>query len=137
MPSYNVKPQKPKVVPTPEDPAVSDKPEPIKLDEDFVSVAAIASEGRERLLDKLRAHRDAAEAKAKAYTPPPPSARQLSRTELEMEAGRRAVARAEAAKVNQLPRKIEPSDGYTTPAFRPADYVPGFDKGQVGAKTIK
>ncbi len=66
--------------------------EPIKLGEDeFISIAGLASAGREKLLDALRAH--AERTKIVDYVPPQPTERQMTQTQLEQEAGRRAIAR--------------------------------------------
>ena len=58
--------------------------------------------------------------------------RQLTQTQLEMEAGRRAVAKhaARDAAVKEIPRVVDPKEGTTVPVFRPADYV--HEKGSAG-----
>lgn len=70
----------------------------------------------------------------------PATPRQLNQTQLEMAAGQRAVARhqqQEAARPRPVV-KPDPTQGTTTPVFRPADYVPDQRKGQghVKAQTI-
>ena len=104
--------------------AMGDAPADEKMVEtkEFVSLAGLASQGREALLDALRAH---AEKPKPVYTPPAMTERQLSNREEELEAGRRAVARA-TAQADQRPAPTEDrtKEGYTTPVFRPTDQVP-------------
>ena len=61
--------------------------------------------------------------------PPPPqmSARQRSQIEEEMEAGRRSVARHAAQQASRPQPKPDPTEGKTTPVFRPEDYVPNMN----------
>jgi hypothetical protein len=96
--------------------------EPVAIPEPEVSLASIASQGREALLDAMRKHH---EKKPPVYVPPPMTERQLSRREEELEAGRRAVARAQA---QQAARPVPPEDrvkeGFTTPVYRPGNAVP-------------
>lgn len=110
--------------------------EPIQIAKDeFVSISGLASAGREKLLDALRAH--AEKTKAVEYVPPSPTDRQKTQTELEQEAGRKAVARAASQAAARPQPKPDPSDGYSTPAFRPGDHVPGMNSGDLGARNIK
>lgn len=96
--------------------------EPVNIPEPEMSLAAIASQGREALLDAMRKH---TEKKPPPYVPPPMTERQLSRREEELEAGRRAVARAQA---QQAARPVQKEDrvkeGFTTPVYRPDNAVP-------------
>lgn len=96
-------------------------PEP--KEEEFVSIAALASQGRDVLLDALRKH---AETPATpAYTPPPMTERQLTAREAELEAGRKAVARAEEQKRLYPPPPVDAAkEGFTTPVYRPGGDVP-------------
>jgi len=64
----------------------------------------------------------------------PVAPRILEQTRLEMEAGRAAVAKAEAAKPQSRPQPQQ--DPGVTPVFRPADYVPNMNKGNVGGRTL-
>ncbi len=115
-------------------PVVEDKP--IDIEPEFVSIAGLASQGRDKLLDAMRAHQEKTKA-AQEYVPPPQTARQLSQTEREMAAGRKASARhAEQAAYRPQP-KPEASDGYTVPSYRPGDHVPNFDSKDPGARTLK
>lgn len=98
-----------------QDAAEGKEPEPLQL-------AAVASEGRDRLLAELRKH--AAKPKSE-YVPPAPTARQLSQTEMEMEAGRRATARHAERSVTPPNPNITPSP--STPVHRPGDFVPGIN----------
>lgn len=110
--------------------------EPIQIAKDeFVSIAGLASAGREKLLDALRAH--AEKTKVEEYVPPAPTERQQTQTQLEQEAGRRAVERHAAQAANRPQPKPDPGDGYSTPAFRPNDHVPGMMSGDLGARNIK
>lgn len=54
------------------------------------------------------------------YQPPPPTVRQAEQTRLEMEAGRRAVQRAEASQ-SFRPNQTDPTEGTNTPVYRPGD----------------
>jgi len=114
-------------------PPAEDKP--IDIQPEFVSIAGLASKGRDALLDQLRDHME--KSKIEEYVPPPPTARQMSQTQLEMEAGRRATERhaAQAAQYKQMER--DKSEGYTTPVFRPGEHVPGFDAPDPRAQTLK
>jgi hypothetical protein len=64
-------------------------------------------ETREQLLDRVRKLRETPA--APAYVPPPPTAFQQEQINIEQEAGRQAVARAEKeqARVNELRKKAE------------------------------
>lgn len=61
--------------------------------------------------------------------PPPPEMTQRQRTqiELEMEAGRKAVARHTAQQAHRPQPKPDPTEGKTTPVFRPEDYIPNLN----------
>lgn len=87
-----------------------------------LQLAAVASEGRDRLLAELRKH--ATKPKAE-YVPPPPTARQMSQTEMEMEAGRRATARH--AERNPTPPNPNLTPSPSTPVHRPGTHVPGLN----------
>lgn len=90
--------------------------------QEFVSIAGLAAQGREALLDALRKH---AEKPKPVYTPPAMTERQLSLREEELEAGRRAVAR-HAAQQAARPQPVEDrvKEGFTTPVYRPGDVRP-------------
>ena len=101
--------------------------------EEFVSIAGLAAQGREKLLDALRAHADKPKP---VYVPPPMTERQLSAREQELEAGRRAVKKAE----EQLALRPQPvadpkTDGFSTPAHRPNNMVPDPVTGKLGLIT--
>jgi len=101
--------------------------------EEFVSIAGLAAQGREKLLDALRAHADKPKP---VYVPPPMTERQLSAREQELEAGRRAVKKAE----EQLALRPQPvanpkTEGFTTPAHRPNNMVPDPVTGKLGLIT--
>lgn len=91
-----------------------------------ISIMGLAAQGREKLLDGLRAH--AQRALPPPYVPPPMTERQLTSLQEEMQAGARAVARAQASKIRAghplLPQANEP---LTTPVYRPNDHVPGMN----------
>lgn len=87
------------------------------------TMGSLASKGRDALLERLRARE--AEKNVPSYVPPPRTERQLSQLELEMEAGRRAVAKHQA----QLAARPNPpanhvKEGFSTPVYRPGDVVP-------------
>ncbi len=138
MPSYTTKPplslkKEPLVVEAVEVPVVEDKP--VEIEPEFVSIAGLASQGRDALVDKLREHM--AKSAPKEYVPPAPTARQMSQTEREMAAGRAAQAKHAARDAVRPQAKPDASEGYTVPAFRPGDHVPGFDSKDPGAQTLK
>lgn len=140
MPSYATKPpmtlKKTAVQLAAEaEPPVSESSEPIEIKEEFVSIAGLASQGRDALVEKLREHM--VKSAPKEYVPPERTERQMSQTEREMEAGRKAVARAAAQQAARPQPQREASDGYTVPAFRPADHVPNFDSKDPAARTLK
>jgi hypothetical protein len=85
-------------------------------------LGSLAAQGRDRLLAKLREH---ASKPKPAYVPPPMTDRQRERLEEEMNAGAKAVARAQA---QQVARPIPPRDprepGPSTPVHRPDNVVP-------------
>lgn len=64
---------------------------------------------------------------AEPAPPPAMTERQKSQIELEMEAGRRAVARHAAQAAHRPQPKPDPTEGKTTPVFRPEDYVPNLN----------
>lgn len=79
-----------------------------------------------------------------ANQPPPPPApppemtqRQRTQIEEEMEAGRRAVSRHAAQQANRPQPKPEPTEGKTTPVFRPEDYVPNMNSKSDAARGYK
>lgn len=105
-----------------------------KADEEPVSLIGLAAQGRDVLLNALRKH--AEEAKPVEYVPPPRTARQMTQLEEELEAGRRAQARAEAQQASRPPPAPEPGkEGFSTPVYRPGDVVPNptGGVGQFGA----
>lgn len=61
--------------------------------------------------------------------PPPPemTVRQRTQIEEEMEAGRKAVARHAAQQAHRPQPKPDPTEGKTTPVFRPEDYIPNLN----------
>ena len=94
-----------------------------------------------RLAEQDRKKREFTEAVLAARQPKTPvnvvqpvAPRILEQTRLEMEAGRAAVAKAEAAKPQSRPQPQQ--DPGVTPVFRPADYVPKMNKGNVGGRTL-
>lgn len=83
------------------------------------------------LLDALREH--AKKSEAVEYVPPPRTARQMSALEEELEAGRRAQAKAEAQQASRPVNPAEPvKEGFTTPVYRPGDAVPDPVTGKLG-----
>lgn len=116
-----------------ETPELEDKQ--IEIEPEFVSIAGLASQGRDALVEKLREHM--VKSAPKEYVPPAPTERQMTQTQREMEAGRKAVARAADQQAFRPQPKREASDGYTVPAFRPADHVPNFDSKDPAARILK
>ncbi len=117
-------------------PPVSDSPEPIKVDtEEVVSIAALASRGRDALVDQLRKHM--VNSAPKEYTPPGLTDRQAARLKEEMDAGRRASERSAAQSALARQPKPDPTVGYTVPVYRPADHVPNFDSKDPGSRILK
>ena len=96
--------------------AQADKAEP-------VPIADIAARGYDALHEAFRRHNE--NNKPKEYVPPPRTERQMSALQEELEAGRRAQARAEAQKLAAAPvPPPSPNEGFTTPVYRPGDVVP-------------
>lgn len=91
------------------------------------SIAGLASQGRDRLLDTLRDHRLRQQHEAEAYKPPPMTERQMSQTQLEMEAGRAAQQRHQEMQDAAPARPRDKSEGYSTPVHRPNNFVPGIN----------
>ncbi len=106
----------------------------VEIEQEFVSIAALASKGRDALVDAMRTHINRPEPE---YVPPQPTERQRTRTEMEMDRGRKTSERHAASALAALQPKPDPSDGYTVPVFRPGDHVPNFDSKDPGARTLK
>lgn len=88
-----------------------------------VSILNLAGKGHDALHEAMRRANEAN--KPKPYTPPAMTERQLSAREEELEAGRRAVAKATEQFANRpQPPKPTVKDGFTTPVHRPNDVVP-------------
>ena len=101
--------------------------------EDFVSIAGLAAQGREALLDALRAHTDKPKPE---YVPPAMTERQLAAREAEFEAGRRSVARAQAQDALRPQPVADPkTEGFSTPTHRPNNMVPDPVTGKLGLIT--
>lgn len=83
-------------------------------------------------VEKLLADRNKPEP---VYVPPAPHPRQLEQTRLEMEAGAKRVAENEAEQRPVHPR--DPSEGTSTPVYRPVEFVPNMNQGtKVGARQV-
>lgn len=94
-----------------------------KASEEPVTIIGLAAQGRDVLLDALRKH--AAETTKIEYVPPPRTERQMSALEEELEAGRRAQARAQAQLDARPVDRADPNkEGFITPVYRPGDMVP-------------
>lgn len=90
------------------------------------TIIGLAAQGREVLLDRLRAH--AAKEKKPDYVPPPMTDRQKSALQEEMQAGARAVAKAQAQSHRAShPLLPQPNEPLTTPVHRPGEFVPGLN----------
>lgn len=65
------------------------------------------------------------------------SPRQAEQTKLEMARGAEVSARHAAQQAARPPREPDPTEGTTTPVFRPADFIPNMKQGNTtGAKTV-
>lgn len=96
-----------------------------EMDAAAPTLIGAAAKGRGHLLDQLRAHAATTAANKKEYVPPPPTDRQSENTRLEMEAGARASARAQAQLDSRPQPARDPRDpGPNTPVHRPNDVVP-------------
>jgi len=71
------------------------------------------------------------------YVPPPLPAGIAEKTRLELEEGRKQNARQAAERAAAMVPKVEKSEGTTEPVYRPADYVPNMNQGQVANKSYK
>ena len=115
--------------------------EPVKTAPPKIDITAAQRAELDRLAALDKKKRDFTEAVLAARQPKTPvnvvqpvAPRILEQTRLEMEAGRAAVAKAEAAKPQSRPQPQQ--DPGVTPVFRPADYVPKMNKGNVGGRTL-
>jgi hypothetical protein len=72
------------------------------------------------------------------YTPPPVPQAIAEKTRLEIEEGKRrnALALAERNRARPQP-KADPTEGKTEPVYRPGDFIPNVDQGQVTTKSYK
>lgn len=85
--------------------------------------------------------------KAPEYVPPPLPQGIITRTQLEMEEGKKRNEQAKAERDAALQRASEAAEakrkkeaaieGTTEPVYRPADYVPNMDQGQTPTRTYK
>lgn len=91
------------------------------------------AQNRDDLIRLLAEHRNKP---VETYTPPGPTARQKSQTELEMEAGRKRSEWYAAQAANRPPQEPPKNEGSMTPVYRPGDHVPSMDKGHVDAKAV-
>lgn len=90
-----------------------------------VTLIGAAAKGREYLLQQMREHAATTAANKKTYVPPPMTDRQMERTQMELEAGRRAQAKHQAQYDNRPMPKPDPREaGPSTPVHRPNDVVP-------------
>lgn len=94
--------------------------------------------GIDGLHEQFRRHNEQA-AKKKEYVPPPRTANQMSRLQEELEAGAKAVARAQAQQAARPPQEppVGNKEGFTTPVYRPDNIVPDpmlTGSGKAGAK---
>lgn len=98
--------------------ATAPRDEPPTDEEPLVSVMA---KGRAYLEQKFREH--AAKPKVE-YVPPPMTAGMRERIEEEQAAGRRVVEKHAAQQAARPAPPRDPSEGFTTPVYRPGDVVP-------------
>lgn len=91
---------------------------------DPMSLLSVAASGRDKLAAAFAAHNKKTAENRKVYVPPAMTERQLSNREEELEAGRKAVARAEAQKASRPVPKVDLKEGFTTPVYRPDNVVP-------------
>lgn len=91
-------------------------------EEQQVSIIGLAAQGREALLEGMRKH--AERAKPPPYVPPPMTERMMTRTQQEMEAGRRVSERAAAQEASRKQPPKDLKEGFTTPVYRPGNLVP-------------
>ncbi len=101
-----------------------------EADEEPVSIIGLAAQGREVLLEELRAH--AAKTKPAEYIPPPRTPRQMQALQEELEAGRQSQAKAQAQFDSRPVPKKDVSEGFTVPVYRPNDMVPDPMTGGLG-----
>lgn len=87
----------------------------------------VLTEGEQQRQDFVQQMLAMRDVKVPEYVPPPPTERQRTQIELEMEAGRRRVAQNVAHDAAR-PRPVkDPTEGHTTPVFRPKDHVPSME----------
>lgn len=97
------------------------------------ALGAMASKGREYLLERLRQHAETN--KPVPYVPPPMSDRMRVKLEEEQAAGRKSTERHEAQVASRPVPVKTAAEGFTTPVFRPNDVVPDPKAIGHGAKT--
>jgi len=81
---------------------------------------------RDDFVAKVLANRNKVEP---VYVPPPVPQAIATQTQLEMAEGAKRVALATEAQKNRPVPKRDPSQGTSTPVYRPKDYVPNMKQG--------
>lgn len=122
-------PQNPVTFELPPDERETAPPTPASIEEP----AYVPVRGKEPTTDGDRLRQFLHQNRLDNPPPPPPgppaamTERQRNQIELEMEAGRRSVAKHAAQQANRPQPKPDKSEGTTTPVFRPEDYVPNLN----------
>jgi hypothetical protein len=99
--------------------------------EDQLSPAARSIEDVHKQIIAMR------EEKPPVYVAPPVPAGIAEKTRLEIEEGRKRNAMALAERERATQPKKDPADGRTDPVYRPGDFVPNIDQGQIVSKSYK
>lgn len=87
-------------------------------------ISDVAARGYDALHEAFRQHNEKT-ARKKEYVPPPRTEKQMANLNEELEAGARAVARAQAQREASQPNRVDVrKEGFTTPVYRPGDVVP-------------
>lgn len=102
-----------------------------------VTLASIASQGRDALMEELRRHEARTKAALEARVPPPLTDRQKEKIAAQQEAGRRALEKhAERQRLQRGFGVPQASDAKADKVQVDAGKVPGFAQGYNGARDI-
>lgn len=97
------------------------QPVPVNSPEEEEPMVSVMAKGLDYLHQKMREH---ANRPKPVYVPPPMTDGMRARIEEEQAAGRRAVEKHAAQQASRPVPVRDPSEGFTTPVYRPGDVVP-------------
>ena len=109
------------------------QPQSLEVPQEMLSPAAKRLKAvQEEILAKRAAERN-----KPVYVPPPPPPQIAEQTRLEQEEGRRRNEMANAQAAKRPVPKLEPDATVHVPVYRPVDFVPNMNQGQVATKSYK